>query len=97
MGTTNILCQTFQSRFQYILKAMHLIFTTKSLIQQLKNYGWSKLLEGRSRQPNIIVEYHYQLDIFLVREILLRHYMLDIPYHENLQNITILLNCAKTS
>ncbi|XP_024625983.2 uncharacterized protein [Medicago truncatula] len=46
MGITNILCQALQSRSQDILNAMHLVSTSKVLLQQLRNDGWSDLLEN---------------------------------------------------
>ncbi|KAK2424735.1 zinc finger MYM-type protein [Trifolium repens] len=46
MAITNILCQALQSRSQDILNAMHLVSTTKSLLQQLRNDGWPNLLEN---------------------------------------------------
>ncbi|XP_024636447.1 uncharacterized protein [Medicago truncatula] len=46
MGITNILCQALQSRSQDILNAMHLVSTSKLLLQQLRNDGWPNLLEN---------------------------------------------------
>lgn len=45
MGITDILCQALQLRSQDILNAMHLVSTTKSLLQKLRNDGWDTLLE----------------------------------------------------
>uniref|UniRef100_A0A2N9IDZ8 DUF4371 domain-containing protein n=1 Tax=Fagus sylvatica TaxID=28930 RepID=A0A2N9IDZ8_FAGSY len=44
MGITDILCQVLQKKSQDILNAMVLISTTKSLIQNLRENGWEKLL-----------------------------------------------------
>ncbi|XP_075663245.1 uncharacterized protein LOC142632793 [Castanea sativa] len=44
MGITNILCQALQQHSQDLLNAMHLVSTTKSLIQKLRDDGWESLL-----------------------------------------------------
>ncbi|KAL4602821.1 hypothetical protein ACB092_10G081900 [Castanea dentata] len=44
MGITNILCQAFQQHSQDLLNVMHLVSTTKSLIQKLRDDGWEPLL-----------------------------------------------------
>ncbi|XP_050242220.1 uncharacterized protein LOC126691203 [Quercus robur] len=44
MGITNILCQALQQHSQDLLNAMHLVSTTKSLIQKLRDNGWEPLL-----------------------------------------------------
>ena len=44
MGITNILCQALQQHFQDLLNVMHLVSTTKSLIQKLRNDRWKPLL-----------------------------------------------------
>ncbi|XP_030940119.1 zinc finger MYM-type protein 1-like [Quercus lobata] len=44
MGITNVLCQALQQHSQDLLNAMHLVSTTKSLIQKLRDYGWEALL-----------------------------------------------------
>ncbi|KAK9995890.1 hypothetical protein SO802_020576 [Lithocarpus litseifolius] len=44
MGITNILCQALQQHSQDLLNAMHLVSTTKSLIQKLRDDGWEPLL-----------------------------------------------------
>nr|XP_023895640.1 uncharacterized protein LOC112007520 [Quercus suber] len=44
MGITNVLCQALQQRSQDLLNAMHLVSTTKSLIQKLRDDGWEPLL-----------------------------------------------------
>ena len=41
---TNILCQALQQHSQDLLNAMHLVSTTKSLIQKLRDDGWEPLL-----------------------------------------------------
>ncbi|XP_057719939.1 uncharacterized protein LOC130934381 [Arachis stenosperma] len=45
IGITNKLCQTLQQKSQDILNAMHLISSTKSLIQQLRDSSWGALLK----------------------------------------------------
>nr|XP_029148837.1 uncharacterized protein LOC114925379 [Arachis hypogaea] len=45
MGITDKLCQALQQKSQDILNAMHLVFSTKSLIQQLRDSSWGALLE----------------------------------------------------
>ena len=44
MGITNILCQVLQQHSQDLLNAMHLVSTTKSLIQKLRDDRWEPLL-----------------------------------------------------
>ena len=44
MGITNILCQALQQHSQDLLNAMHVVSTTKSLIQKLRDDGWEPLL-----------------------------------------------------
>jgi len=46
MGITNILCQALQSRSQDILNAMRLVSTSKLLLPQLRDDGWSDLLKN---------------------------------------------------
>jgi len=46
IGINNILCQELQSRSQDHLNAMHFVSTSKLLLQQLRNDGWSNLLEN---------------------------------------------------
>ncbi|XP_057723537.1 uncharacterized protein LOC130939451 [Arachis stenosperma] len=45
MGITDKLCQVLQQKSQDILNAMHLVSSTKSLIQQLRDSSWGALLE----------------------------------------------------
>jgi len=45
MGITDALCQALQQKSQDILNAMHLVTTTKILIQKLRDDGWETLLE----------------------------------------------------
>lgn len=42
---TNSLCQALQSCSQDIFNAINLVFSIKSLLKQLRNGGWSNLLE----------------------------------------------------
>ncbi|XP_065638601.1 uncharacterized protein LOC112006702 [Quercus suber] len=44
MGITNGLCQALQQHSRDLLNAMHLVSTTKSLIQKLRDDGWEPLL-----------------------------------------------------
>ena len=44
MGITNVLCQALQQHSQDLLNAMHLVSTTKSFIQELRDDGWEPLL-----------------------------------------------------
>ena len=44
MGITNVLCQALQQHSQDLLNAMHLVSTTKSLIQKLRDDEWEPLL-----------------------------------------------------
>ena len=44
IGVTSVLCQALQQHFQDLLNAMHLVSTTKSLIQELRDDGWEPLL-----------------------------------------------------
>ncbi|XP_057739680.1 uncharacterized protein LOC130956683 [Arachis stenosperma] len=45
MRITDKLCQALQQKSQNILNAMHLVSSTKSLIQQLRDSNWGALLE----------------------------------------------------
>lgn len=45
MGITDLLCRKLQHKSQDIVNAMADVATTKRLIQDLRDYGWSKLLE----------------------------------------------------
>ncbi|XP_024046728.1 uncharacterized protein LOC18051884 [Citrus clementina] len=45
MAITDILCQALQSKSQDILHAMHLVSSTKTLIQKLGDNGWNTLLD----------------------------------------------------
>ena len=40
MGITNVLCQALQQHSQDLLNAIHLVSTTKSLIQELRDDEW---------------------------------------------------------
>ena len=40
MGITDILCQCLQQKSQDIINAMHLVLSSKSLIQKLADDGW---------------------------------------------------------
>ncbi|KAL7150065.1 hypothetical protein ABFS83_05G083300 [Erythranthe nasuta] len=44
MGVTYVLCQALQQRSQDILNAMHLVSTTKHLLQKLRDSGWDTFL-----------------------------------------------------
>ncbi|XP_074323054.1 uncharacterized protein LOC141659998 [Apium graveolens] len=46
MAITDLLCRALQQKSQYILNAMHLVSTTKMLIQKLRSDGWESLLEN---------------------------------------------------
>ncbi|XP_025680241.1 uncharacterized protein [Arachis hypogaea] len=52
MGITDKLCQALQQKSQDILNAMHLVSSTKSLIQQLRDSSWGALLEKVSSLCN---------------------------------------------
>ena len=45
MEITNVICQVLQQKSQDILNAMHLVTTTKTLIQKLRDDGQETLLE----------------------------------------------------
>jgi hypothetical protein len=45
LRVTNDLCQALQLKSQDILNAMHLVSTTKAIIQELRESGWNKLLD----------------------------------------------------
>ncbi|XP_072078121.1 uncharacterized protein [Arachis hypogaea] len=44
MGITNVLCQALQQQSQDILNAMHIVSTSKLLLQQLRDGGWCNFL-----------------------------------------------------
>ncbi|XP_058734040.1 uncharacterized protein LOC131605734 [Vicia villosa] len=43
MGITNILCQALQQQSQDVVNVMHLVCSTKTLIQELREIGWDEL------------------------------------------------------
>ncbi|CAH9134491.1 unnamed protein product [Cuscuta epithymum] len=45
MGITDLLCQHLQKKSQDIVNAMHLVSSTKLLIQKLREDGWDNFLE----------------------------------------------------
>lgn len=46
MEITNLLCKALQQQSQDIVNAMHLVSTTKSLLQKLREDGWEPLFES---------------------------------------------------
>jgi hypothetical protein len=46
VGITNVLCQALQQNFLDILSGVHLISTTKALIQKLRDGAYDNLLEN---------------------------------------------------
>ncbi|KAL7111560.1 hypothetical protein ACP275_05G096600 [Erythranthe tilingii] len=44
MRITDVLCQALQQRSQDIIKAMHLVSTTKQLLQNLRDDGWDTFM-----------------------------------------------------
>jgi len=44
MGITNLLCKKLQQKSQDIVNAMDDVATTKKLIQNLRDHGWSSLI-----------------------------------------------------
>jgi hypothetical protein len=46
MGITDMLCQALQQKSQDILNVMHLVTTTKTFIQKLRDDGWETLLKN---------------------------------------------------
>ncbi|QHO07770.1 Zinc finger MYM-type protein [Arachis hypogaea] len=44
MGITNVLCQALQQQSQDILNAMHIVSTSKLLLQKLRDGGWCNFL-----------------------------------------------------
>lgn len=56
MGITNVLCQALQQKSQDISNALHLVSTTKTFIQKLREDGWDILLEN-------IILFYKQFDI----------------------------------
>lgn len=45
MGITNLLCKALQENSQDIINAIHLVSTTKELLQKLRNEGWDAFLK----------------------------------------------------
>ncbi|KAH9747456.1 TTF-type domain-containing protein [Citrus sinensis] len=69
MAITDILCQALQSKSQDILHAMHLVSSTKALIQKLRDNGWNTLLDqvkvfSRHQEDTFTVADHYRVNIF---------------------------------
>ncbi|XP_028082128.1 zinc finger MYM-type protein 1-like [Camellia sinensis] len=46
LRTTNDLCQALQCKSQDILNAMHIVLTTKALVEKYREDGWISLLEN---------------------------------------------------
>ena len=44
MGITNLLCKKLQQKSQDIVNAMDNVATTKKLIRNLRDHGWSSLI-----------------------------------------------------
>ncbi|KDO38607.1 hypothetical protein CISIN_1g040950mg, partial [Citrus sinensis] len=66
MAITDILCQALQSKSQDVLHAMHLVSSTKGLIQKFRDDGWINLLDqvksfSRRQEDNFTVAKHYRL------------------------------------
>ncbi|XP_057421232.1 uncharacterized protein LOC130715176 [Lotus japonicus] len=88
MRITDKLCQTFQQKSQDIFSATCLVSSTKSLIQNLRDFGWDALMENvRSfcdsqfiEVPNMsssfsdIIRSHHQKDSVTVGH----HYHIDV-------------------
>ena len=45
MGITDALCQSLQQKSQDIINTMHLVSTTKALLQRLRNDGWDSIFQ----------------------------------------------------
>jgi hypothetical protein len=45
MGITDLLCKKLQQKSHDIVNAMDDVATTKKMIQNMRDHGWSKLLE----------------------------------------------------
>ena len=46
MGIADVLCQPLQQKTQDILNVIHMVSSTKMLIQKLRENGWNSLLEN---------------------------------------------------
>ena len=46
LGISNVLCQVLQQKSHDILNAMHMVSSTKAIIQKLRDSGWEALLEN---------------------------------------------------
>ena len=46
MGITDVLCQALQQKTQDILNVIHMVSSTKMLIQKLREDDWNSLLEN---------------------------------------------------
>ncbi|KAH9697194.1 TTF-type domain-containing protein [Citrus sinensis] len=71
MAITDILCQALQSKSQDILHAMHLVSSTKALMQKFRDNGWITLLNqvksfcrARRQEDNFTVAEHYRVNLF---------------------------------
>ncbi|KAK9993339.1 hypothetical protein SO802_023042 [Lithocarpus litseifolius] len=95
----NILCQALQQHSQDLLNSMHLVSTTKSLIQKLRDDGWEPLLasvtsfcgQHKIDIPDLNARYTKARD-FTEQEICLlkhqlQHYELDVTKHPDFQNM----------
>ncbi|KDO54200.1 hypothetical protein CISIN_1g036964mg [Citrus sinensis] len=71
MAITDILCQALQSKSQDVLHAMHLVSSTKALIQKFRDDRWINLLDqvksfcqALRQEDNFTVAEHYRVNLF---------------------------------
>ncbi|XP_025631210.1 uncharacterized protein [Arachis hypogaea] len=97
MGITNVLCQALQQQSQDILNAMHIVSTSKLLLQQLRDGGWCNFLANvkdfcekhEIEIPNMSAQYVFgrgrscqpSITVEHHYRIDLQHYQHDIPNH----------------
>ncbi|KAH9659990.1 TTF-type domain-containing protein [Citrus sinensis] len=63
LGMSDLLCQALQVKSQDILNVVHLVSTTKKLLQRLRDNGWETFIEN-VQNDYITVEHYYHYDIF---------------------------------
>ncbi|KDO65534.1 hypothetical protein CISIN_1g041731mg, partial [Citrus sinensis] len=54
LGVSDLLCQALQVKYQDILNVVHLVSTTKKLLQRLRDNGWETFIEN-------VVLFYFQL------------------------------------
>ncbi|XP_057444729.1 uncharacterized protein LOC130736973 [Lotus japonicus] len=100
MEITNLLCKALQQQSQDIVNAMHLVSTTKSLLQKLREDGPKEAFKSFKVDDICkLVEKYYPKDFTDQENIHLRiqlqHYELDVLKHFDFQEISTLCELCR--